>query len=157
MSHHLDSPQGARFSLPIVQAGPTKSFAGQNIVHPRIPSQSDRLPSRMSSYWYVISSAYPIGINADCICCRSQVNFATHCNISLLASSGQHGFSTTLSEVQNGLEIDMSLLRSVSVDADQNTLTVGGGVRFLDVIDPVFEAGKEISEYILIDMVARTV
>lgn len=40
----------------------------------------------------------------------------------------------------------MSALRNVSVDAEQSTLTVGGGVRFLDVFDPVFDAGKEISK-----------
>lgn len=39
----------------------------------------------------------------------------------------------------------MSAFRNVSVNAKDSTLTVGGGVRFLDVFDPVFEAGKEIS------------
>ena len=40
----------------------------------------------------------------------------------------------------------MSAFRNVSVNAEENTLTVGGGVRFLDVFDPVFNAGKEISK-----------
>jgi FAD/FMN-containing dehydrogenase len=63
-----------------------------------------------------------------------------------LASSAQHGFSITLAELHNGLEIDLSAFRKVSVDAEQSTMTVGGGVRFMDVFDPVFNAGKEISE-----------
>ncbi|ROV97135.1 hypothetical protein VMCG_07469 [Cytospora schulzeri] len=76
---------------------------------------------------------------------QALVNFATSCNISFLASSAQHGFSTTLGELRNGLEIDMSAFRNVSVDAEESTLTVGGGVRFLDVFDPVYNAGKQIS------------
>lgn len=43
------------------------------------------------------------------------------------------------------MEIDLSAFRNVTVNAEQNTLTVGGGVRFMDVFDPVFNAGKEIS------------
>ncbi|KFY42098.1 hypothetical protein V494_02602 [Pseudogymnoascus sp. VKM F-4513 (FW-928)] len=76
---------------------------------------------------------------------QALVKFATRCNIPFLASSAQHGFTTTLSKLQGGMEIDLSAFRNVSVNAGENTLTVGGGVRFLDVFDPVFEAGKEIS------------
>ncbi|KAF7170507.1 hypothetical protein CNMCM5623_002938 [Aspergillus felis] len=76
---------------------------------------------------------------------QALVRFATRCNIPFLASSGQHGFDTELAELQNGMEIDLSAFRNVSVDAEKNTLTVGGGVRFMDVFDPVFNAGKEIS------------
>ncbi|PKX95151.1 FAD-linked oxidoreductase [Aspergillus novofumigatus IBT 16806] len=75
---------------------------------------------------------------------QALVRFATRCNIPFLASSGQHGFDTELAELQNGMEIDLSAFRNVSVDAEKNTLTVGGGVRFMDVFDPVFNAGKEI-------------
>lgn len=39
----------------------------------------------------------------------------------------------------------MSAFRNVLVNGEDSTLTVGGGVRFLDVFDPVFDAGKEIS------------
>jgi hypothetical protein len=76
-----------------------------------------------------------------------QVRFANRCNIPLLASSGQHGFDIELAKLQNGMEIDLSAFRNVSVVAEKNTLTVGGGVRFLDVFDPVFNAGKEISTF----------
>ncbi|KAF5857331.1 hypothetical protein ETB97_005946 [Aspergillus alliaceus] len=76
---------------------------------------------------------------------QALIKFATRCNIPFLASSAQHGFTTTLGQLQNGLEIDLSAFRNVSVNAEENTLTVGGGVRFMDVFDPVFNAGKEIS------------
>lgn len=76
---------------------------------------------------------------------HAQVSFASRCDIPFLGSSGRHGFSTDLGKLRNGMEIDMSAFRNVSVDAETSTLTVGGGVRFLDVFDPVFDAGKEIS------------
>ncbi|KAB8228279.1 FAD-linked oxidoreductase [Aspergillus alliaceus] len=79
---------------------------------------------------------------------QALIKFATRCNIPFLASSAQHGFTTTLGELQNGLEIDLSAFRNVSVNAEENTLTVGGGVRFMDVFDPVFNAGKEITDHI---------
>jgi FAD/FMN-containing dehydrogenase len=69
-----------------------------------------------------------------------QVRFSTRCNILFLASSGQHGFDIELAELQNGMEIDSSAFRNVSVDTEKNTLTVSGGVRFMDVFDPVFNA-----------------
>lgn len=74
-----------------------------------------------------------------------QVSFASSCDIPFLGSSGRHGFSTDLGKLHHGIEIDMSAFRNVSVNAKDSTLTVGGGVRFLDVFDPVFDAGKEIS------------
>ncbi|KAK3311874.1 putative FAD-dependent oxidase [Apodospora peruviana] len=71
--------------------------------------------------------------------------FATACDIPFLATSGAHGFDTTLGRVKQGLEIDLSRFRAVSIDATANTLIVGGGVRFSDMIDAVYAAGKEIS------------
>ena len=38
----------------------------------------------------------------------------------------------------------MSGFRDVKVDANANTLTVGGAVRFGDVLDLLYAAGKEI-------------
>ena len=74
----------------------------------------------------------------------TQVKFGTRCNIPILATSGQHGLDIQLAELQSGMEIDLSPFRNVSVDAEKDTLIVGGGVRFLDVFDPVFDAGKEL-------------
>jgi hypothetical protein len=76
-----------------------------------------------------------------------QVRFTTRCNIPFLASSGQHGFNTELAELQNGMEINLSAFRNVLVDAEKNILTVGGGVRFMDVFGLVFNTDKEISTF----------
>ncbi|KAJ0414362.1 FAD-dependent oxidase [Aspergillus carlsbadensis] len=72
------------------------------------------------------------------------VRFASRNDIPFLAVGGGHGFTTTLGEVENGLEIDLSQFDRVSVDARRNRLTIGGGVRFRDVMDPLYAAGKEI-------------
>ncbi|KAJ8125423.1 hypothetical protein O1611_g8216 [Lasiodiplodia mahajangana] len=73
------------------------------------------------------------------------VQLATACDIPFLATSGAHGFSTTLGKAHRVLEIQLSQFRNVSVDAAASTLTVGGGVRFLDTLDAVYAAGKEIN------------
>jgi hypothetical protein len=75
-----------------------------------------------------------------------QVRYAGRCQIPFLGTSAQHGFDTTLAQIQNGLAIDLSKFRSVNVNARQSTMTVGGGVRFRDVYDPLFAAGKEASK-----------
>lgn len=75
-----------------------------------------------------------------------QVEYAGRCRVPFLGTSAQHGFDTTLAEIKNGLAIDLSKFRSVDVNAEQSTMTVGGGVRFLDIYDPLYEAGKEASE-----------
>ena len=50
----------------------------------------------------------------------------------------------TLGKLQNGIEIDLGLFKNVAVDAAANTMTIGGGVIFDDVFDPLYNAGKEI-------------
>ena len=50
----------------------------------------------------------------------------------------------TLGKFQNGIEIDLGLFKNVAIDAAANTMTIGGGVIFDDVFDPLYNAGKEI-------------
>jgi FAD/FMN-containing dehydrogenase len=72
------------------------------------------------------------------------VRFASRNDIPFLAVGGGHGFTTTLGDVKEGLEIDLSQFDRVSVDARNNRMTIGGGVRFRDIMDPLYAAGKEI-------------
>jgi FAD/FMN-containing dehydrogenase len=72
------------------------------------------------------------------------VRYASKNNIPFLGVGAGHGFTTTLGELNQGLEIDLSLFNTVSVDAQKNRLTIGGSVRFSDIMDPVYAAGKEI-------------
>lgn len=68
---------------------------------------------------------------------------ASH-NIPFLATGGGHGYSGSLGALQNGLELDLGNFNSVEVDPERNLLTIGGAVRFRDVEQKVYEAGKAI-------------
>ncbi|MCJ1251587.1 hypothetical protein MMC30_008822 [Trapelia coarctata] len=72
------------------------------------------------------------------------IKCATQTNTSFLATSARHGFSTTLTSISNGLEIDTSFLNQVRVDAKRNLLTIGGAVIFEQAIEALYQNGKEI-------------
>ena len=62
-----------------------------------------------------------------------------------MVTSGKHGYCSRLAQLQNGLQVDLSSLDHVKVDAESNTMTVGPGALFKDILDPLFNAGKEMS------------
>ncbi|KAK8024486.1 FAD-dependent oxidase [Apiospora rasikravindrae] len=72
------------------------------------------------------------------------VKIAGRLRIPFMATGGGHGLSITLHNLKNGISIDLSQFKKVSVDAKANTVTVGGGNVFGDVFDPVWGAGKEM-------------
>uniref|UniRef100_A0A0B7K4I8 FAD-binding PCMH-type domain-containing protein n=1 Tax=Bionectria ochroleuca TaxID=29856 RepID=A0A0B7K4I8_BIOOC len=72
------------------------------------------------------------------------VKFATVHNIPFIATGGHHGYSTNLGKLVKGLAIDLSLLNSVEVFTGNSTLVVGGGTRWGQILDPVYEAGFEM-------------
>jgi hypothetical protein len=73
-----------------------------------------------------------------------KVRIARSQNVPLLATGGRHSSSTTLNDVEHGVAIDLGRLNSVVVDARAGTLTVGGGTRFGQVVEPVYQAGYEM-------------
>ena len=72
------------------------------------------------------------------------MQYALAKNISFLATGGTHAYSTTLSSVSNGIDIDLGNFNQVKVDTASSTLTVGGSVSFGNVTGPIFAAGKEM-------------
>ncbi|KEY71722.1 hypothetical protein S7711_02949 [Stachybotrys chartarum IBT 7711] len=72
------------------------------------------------------------------------VRVARENNIPFLATGGRHGYSSTLARMTDGLAIDLSALDSVVVNQAQQTLTVGPGVVFADIFQPLYEAGLQI-------------
>jgi FAD/FMN-containing dehydrogenase len=69
---------------------------------------------------------------------------------------GGHGYTTSYDALDYGLEIDLSAFNRVSVDAHRNRMTIGGGVRFRDIFDPLYAAGKEIRACPIDNPVARS-
>ena len=76
-----------------------------------------------------------------------KVRCATQTNTKFLATAPRHGFSTSLTEIQQGLQIDISHFNQVSVDSGANTMTIGGAVQFQQVIDALYAQGKEIRQF----------
>ena len=62
-----------------------------------------------------------------------------------MATSGKHGYCSKLNEMQQVLQIDLSALNEIHVNAGADTVTVGPGVQFKDVFDPLFNTGKEMT------------
>lgn len=73
------------------------------------------------------------------------IGYAANSSIPFLSTGGGHGFATTLGRLTHGIEIDLSNFDSVDIDIKGNTLTIGGSVRFRDVLGPLGQAHKELS------------
>ncbi|KAK3945061.1 hypothetical protein QBC46DRAFT_336908 [Diplogelasinospora grovesii] len=73
------------------------------------------------------------------------VKIAGRYGIPFLATGGGHGLSTTLSKIQNGISIDLSRFKNVTINEAASTVTVGGANVFSDVFETVWNAGKEMA------------
>jgi len=76
----------------------------------------------------------------------SQIKISTQYGIPFLATGGGHGLSITLNKLKNGISIDLSNFKNVTIDTAASTVTVGGANVFGDVFEPVWNAGKELGE-----------
>ncbi|CAG7946347.1 unnamed protein product [Penicillium nalgiovense] len=75
---------------------------------------------------------------------QTVVKYASKHDVPFLASGGGHGYSTSFGALQDGLKIDLGLFNGVTLDTNQNTMTIGGSAKFSQVVGPLFNAGKEI-------------
>ena len=75
-----------------------------------------------------------------------QISYSQANDIPFLGTGGGHGYSTTLSVLKNGIQLDLGLFNVISIDAAANTITVGGSVIFADVFPVLQTAGKELRE-----------
>jgi FAD/FMN-containing dehydrogenase len=73
---------------------------------------------------------------------------ASKSEIPFLATGGGHGTSGTLGEIMNGLEVDLGNFNSVTLNSEDNRLTVGGGTKFSAFINLLYDAGKELREWL---------
>jgi FAD/FMN-containing dehydrogenase len=70
------------------------------------------------------------------------VKISSQNSIPFLTTGGGHGFSDLSSF--NGLSIDLSKFNTIHLDLDQNRVTVGGSTRVSQLIDVLYDAGKEL-------------
>ncbi|KAL4908421.1 hypothetical protein BDW74DRAFT_175103 [Aspergillus multicolor] len=72
------------------------------------------------------------------------VLYASDSNIPFLATGRGHGYSTSFGALNDGLKIDLGFFSKTVVNAEENTLTIGGSVSFGDIMRPLSDAEKEI-------------
>jgi FAD/FMN-containing dehydrogenase len=68
----------------------------------------------------------------------------------LATSKGRHGYSPSFGKLKDGVAVDMSLFDAIKIDVEANVMTVGGGVIISDVLDALYQAGKEIRKSIVL-------
>ncbi|CAI7676577.1 unnamed protein product [Penicillium pancosmium] len=71
------------------------------------------------------------------------VKYANKKNVPFLAYNGVHGALVSLGKMDHGIGISLSKLRSVKVNDDGKTATIGGGVMSKQITDDLWAAGKQ--------------
>ncbi|KAF2685186.1 FAD-binding domain-containing protein [Lentithecium fluviatile CBS 122367] len=72
------------------------------------------------------------------------VKLAKKNKIPFLTRGAGHGYSTSLALFQDGLSVDLSQYKSIQINKNAQTVTIGPGVTTKDLLDPLFNAGFEI-------------
>ncbi|POS72646.1 hypothetical protein DHEL01_v208963 [Diaporthe helianthi] len=72
------------------------------------------------------------------------VSYALQNNLSLLATGGGHGYTTSLGRLQGGIDVDLSMFNDIQIDATVRTVTVGASVRAGKVASALQKLGLEI-------------
>lgn len=75
-----------------------------------------------------------------------QIEYAGEQGVPFLATGGGNGYTNTTGAIRGGIGIDLGFFRDIHVNAIDNRLTIGGGVIFNDIFEPLHAAGKEIRE-----------
>ncbi|KAH7094595.1 hypothetical protein FB567DRAFT_600210 [Paraphoma chrysanthemicola] len=115
---------------------------GSKVLVPNTPNYTENVVQRWNTY---AQPSFALAIKPnDETDVQKIVEYARHNNVSILAIGGGHGGSTTLNSVRDGILIDLGHFSGVNISADRNHMTIGGAVRFGDVMGPLHRAGKEI-------------
>ncbi|RDW91774.1 hypothetical protein BP5796_01168 [Coleophoma crateriformis] len=129
----------ARAALFDILSSSSNCWAANTTIYASGTAQFENVTERWTlfdapTYSAVISP----GTEADLV---KAVQLARANDISFLATGGRHGYTTTLGELQGGLEIDLGQFDTVEVDTSAKTVTLGGAVQIGQVLDPLYNAG----------------
>ncbi|KAL7944094.1 hypothetical protein V8C42DRAFT_327713 [Trichoderma barbatum] len=69
------------------------------------------------------------------------LNLAKTKRFPFLTRGGGHGYAASLGSFQHGLSLDLSQWKTLKIDKKSQILTVGPGVTFAEIFDPLFKAG----------------
>lgn len=78
---------------------------------------------------------------------QKTVQFASKYGIPFLAVSGTHGWTKTLNNLPNGIQINMRKLNSVMVDPSGNTATIGGGTLQWEANKALYAKNKQAGKF----------
>jgi FAD/FMN-containing dehydrogenase len=138
-------PLVPRADLRAVLTDPANSFSANTTVS--FPGDGDGSAfTAATARWSLFapptySAAITPGTEQDVV---TAVRLARRNNVNFLATGGRHGYTSTLARMTDGLAIDLGRMRSVSVNQRARTLTVGPGVVFGDIFQPLYDAGLQI-------------
>lgn len=65
-----------------------------------------------------------------------------------LAVSGGHGWSSSLNNVRNGIQINMRKLNTTRLRDEGNSAIVGGGTMQYEITAALFNSGKRAGMYV---------
>ncbi|RAL60849.1 hypothetical protein DID88_010174 [Monilinia fructigena] len=94
-------------------------------------------PPAEPTYTIALKPALPSDI-------QSIIQFAAHHHIPFLATGGGHGYSSSLHSCENGIDIDLGFFNDIRINNEASTVTIGGSVKFGEIVKPLYDAGKEI-------------
>jgi hypothetical protein len=63
--------------------------------------------------------------------------------VPFLATGGGHGYTWSLGQLQNAIEVDLGNFQTIEIDTAANTMTIGGAVRIANVTHDLHAVGKE--------------
>ncbi|RYP89867.1 hypothetical protein DL770_004019 [Monosporascus sp. CRB-9-2] len=89
--------------------------------------------------------SYVVGVKPALVTDVQRVlTYAVGSNISVLATGGGHGYSSSLGRLEGGINVDLGMFSTVRVDSDASTMTVSGAVRADQVATALQATGMEI-------------
>jgi FAD/FMN-containing dehydrogenase len=77
------------------------------------------------------------------------VKVAAAHEIPFLVTGGGHGVSVQMEGLQGGVQVDLGGFNSVDFDPEARLLTIGGGVRFSQLIPPLVASGNQFRTFTL--------
>jgi len=74
---------------------------------------------------------------------QETIKAANKLKLPFLAVAGGHGWTNTVSNVKNGIQINLRRLNTASVNADGKSATVGGGTLVHELVTALYAEGKQ--------------
>ena len=75
---------------------------------------------------------------------QETVKFLTKNNIPFLAIGSGHGYSAHYGKAKDIVEIDINSFKDIDIDKEKSTVKVGAAVLHSEVIEPLWQVGKQI-------------